>query len=277
MFTNIKRIVLVLSGIAIVNVSYADDLNNSLQDVPDGTNLTQTQSTNLDNPFVSSKKMFSLNDSKAVLQMLNLNLVVNGQSNTQIPDIGLIIKSNGNVRDYLNRLGNQFGYTWALSGSNVVFTPIVPKVIVVPTPTPQPKPVIQATPVAKPAVNVTSLIVASESQPTNKVASNPVVSTPTSPVIKTSIFMPNKEEGQWKMDVADGTVKKTLQKWAKQAGWQIIWSANVDFPIQASMVVDGQFDYAVNEVCRASQFTGIQLLGEFHPKNKVVVISSPNQ
>ncbi len=277
MFTNIKRIVLVLSGIAIVNVSYADDLNNSLQDVPDGTNLTQTQSTNLDNPFVSSKKMFSLNDSKAVLQMLNLNLVVNGQSNTQIPDIGLIIKSNGNVRDYLNRLGNQFGYTWALSGSNVVFTPIVPKVIVVPTPTPQPKPVIQATPVAKPAVNVTSLIVASESQPTNKVASNPVVSTPTSPVIKTSISMPNKEEGQWKMDVADGTVKKTLQKWAKQAGWQIIWSANVDFPIQASMVVDGQFDYAVNEVCRASQFTGIQLLGEFHPKNKVVVISSPNQ
>ena len=267
MFKNLKKIVFVLGCSTFVGLSFAEDLNAAsyLQDAPDGTDLTQTQATNLDNPFVSSKTMYSLNDSKAVLKIFNLNLVINGLSNTTIPSNGLIINSNGTVRDYLNRLGNQFGYSWNLSGSNVIFTPIVPKIIPVVLPTPKPQPIVK--------IPVASLI--NESSIVKKVES-PII-TPTKPIIKTTIIIPNKEEGQWKMDLSDGTVKKSLQKWAKQAGWQLIWTANVDFPVQASMVIDGKFDYAVNEVCRASQFTGIQLLGEFHPKNKVVVISSPNQ
>lgn len=264
---NKKIMTLILSS--FLTTVFADSIDIQ-ENVPDGTNLMATNyNSNLNQQFVSSKRLYSINDAKATIKMFNLNLVVNGQSNTNIPSSGVMIVSNGTARDYLNVLGNQFGYSWVLSGSNIVFTPIVAKVI--PTPTPTPKPVItMPTNSSAPPKNNQVVIV---SQPKNQVYKK-VESDPVKPTIKTSTTYPDKNNGHWVMSLSDGTVRKALKKWADEAGWQLIWNANIDFPIKASMVIDGPFDYAVNEICRASQSTNTRIVGEFHPKNKVVVISA---
>ena len=300
----IKYLLAVIVSTFTITSTFADNLT---QNFPDGANLMNVENAaNLDAKFVSSKKMYQISDSKSIIKMFNLTLVVNGQSNIDKSKEGVLIVSNGTVRDYLNILGNQFGYYWTLNGSNVVFSPINP-VISQPLPTQyntptQPK-IIPLVKVAK-TTPTNNLLIESEVESNNVLAvkneeniqvksnstqpqqnvtpvvavkvveSSTVVKTPTSPLISSNTIIPNKNYGVWEMKISDKTVKKTFQRWAKDAGWQLIWNANIDYPISAGMSIEGDFDYAVDEVCRASQFTDNKIIGEFHPKNKVIVITT---
>lgn len=280
-----KCLLSILMTMSISSV-FAD--NNYQNSYADGTNLMNIQSaTNLDAKFVSNKKMYQISDAKSVVKMLGLNLVVNGQSSQVVPTSGLIIVSNGTVRDYLNVLGDQFGYYWALEGSSVVFTPINPYIKPISTPVSAVKPaVVQPQVAITPAAQTQSISTSTQQTVAVKEVESNTVSTPTAPIIKTTVatpttpiisetkVQPNKDFGVWEMKLSDKTVKKTFQRWAKEAGWQLIWNANVDFPISAEMQIEGDFDYAINEVCRASQYTNDKIIGEFHPKNKVIVITT---
>lgn len=289
-----------LLAIVVSTLTMTTFADNLTQSFPDGTNLMNVEnSANLDAKFVSSKRMYKITDAKSVVKMFNLNLVVNGQSNIDKSNGGVMIVSTGTVRDYLNILGDQFGYYWSLNGSNVIFNPINP---VMPKPTPlpiqkttvAPVPVVISTPIVKQSeskqVESDINIVVINNSTTNNVTptpvspliktnqqvveSKPIVKTPTTPLITSTNVVQNKNYGVWEMKISDKTVKKTFQRWAKDAGWQLIWNANVDYPISAGMSIEGDFDYAVNEVCRASQYTDNKIIGEFHPKNKVIVITT---
>lgn len=274
-----------LLAIVVSTLTMTTFADNLTQSFPDGTNLMNVEnSANLDAKFVSSKKMYKITDAKSVVKMFNLNLVVNGQSNIDKSNGGVMIVSTGTVRDYLNILGDQFGYYWSLNGSNVVFNPINP---VIPKPTPLPVKQIESIQVESSnnvliVNNKTTNSVATTTTPiaplikTNQqvVDAKPSVKTPTTPLINSTNIIQNKNYGIWEMKTSDKTVKKTFQRWAKDAGWQLIWNANVDYPISAGMSIEGDFDYAVNEVCRASQYTNNKIIGEFHPKNKVIVITT---
>ena len=289
-----------LLAIVVSTLTMTTFADNLTQSFPDGTNLMNVEnSANLDAKFVSSKRMYKITDAKSVVKMFNLNLVVNGQSNIDKSNGGVMIVSTGTVRDYLNILGDQFGYCWSLNGSNVIFNPINP---VMPKPTPlpiqkttvAPVPVVISTPIVKQSeskqVESDINIVVINNSTTNNVTptpvspliktnqqvveSKPIVKTPTTPLITSTNVVQNKNYGVWEMKISDKTVKKTFQRWAKDAGWQLIWNANVDYPISAGMSIEGDFDYAVNEVCRASQYTDNKIIGEFHPKNKVIVITT---
>lgn len=272
---NLKnKLTIILAGLSM---SVFADVggNNYTQNMPDGTNLMNVENaTNLNAKFVSNKKMNNISDASSIVKMFNLNLVIQGQSANQKTGTVQIV-SNGTVRDYLNILGDQFGYYWTLNGNNVVFSPINPVVA-------KPTPVVQVAPT--PIVSSFNLESKEEVKPvqtqdvvvvkTVVPATNQVTKTPTTPIIEVKSITPDKNFGVWEVKMSDKTIKKALQRWAKDSGWQLIWNADVDFPVSASMTIDGDFDYAVNEVCRASQFTDSKIIGEFHPKNKVIVIST---
>lgn len=271
-----KKILLIGMLSSLPFLSFADTQS---QNYANGTNLMNIQNAaNLDGKFVSSKKMYYITDATSVVKMFNLNLSVNGQSSIDNSKNGVMIVSTGTVKDYLNILGDKFGYSWTLNGSSVVFTPLIPMVtktspiIVSPVIIPQQVSMQKETIIESTPVKAVVLLPKKEaSAPTiQKLA----VVTPVTPIISTVKTTPDKNSGTWDMKVSDKTVKKTMQRWATQAGWQLIWNANVDFPISAEMKIDGTFDYAVNEICRASQFTDNKIIGEFHPKNKVLVITT---
>jgi hypothetical protein len=56
---------------------------------------------------------------------------------------------------------------------------------------------------------------------------------------------------EWKLNLADGTVRTVLARWANEAGWQFIWEVPTDFTVDASATIHGSFEHALNAVVDA--------------------------
>lgn len=52
----------------------------------------------------------------------------------------------------------------------------------------------------------------------------------------------------WLVKLEDGTLSKTFARWARDAGWQLLWEMPVDFRIDANTRVEGEFEQAVTAV-----------------------------
>ncbi len=52
----------------------------------------------------------------------------------------------------------------------------------------------------------------------------------------------------WTVKLEDGTLSKTFARWAREAGWQLLWEMPVDFRIDANTRVEGEFEQAVTAV-----------------------------
>lgn len=60
----------------------------------------------------------------------------------------------------------------------------------------------------------------------------------------------------WELDPADGSLKKSLEKWVKLAGWQLVWDADYDFPVSMYARIEGSLEdalYAVSASIRGSE------------------------
>ncbi len=78
----------------------------------------------------------------------------------------------------------------------------------------------------------------------------------------------------WTLTPKDKTLRNALTKWAKTAGWQLIWNVKADYPITTVWAIPGTFESAINEVLRASQTTDIPLIATMHDNNHVLEIFS---
>jgi len=76
----------------------------------------------------------------------------------------------------------------------------------------------------------------------------------------------------WRLAVADGTVKTALTRWAKDAGWQLVWEVPVDFGIDADATVTGTFQDALETVVRALDKGDTPIQAIFYKGNKVLRI-----
>lgn len=239
----------------------ADQYNDSAADSP------------LDNPYIVSKVFYSMSQ---IVSLLNSNGISSIQKNNQQNEpTNQPIKVNSTYRDFINKAAQSFGYSWILQGSLVVFTAINPIV---------PKPLTQSVSTISPLSSSPTIIVQPVSSSTIVSESKPVVK-PLSLPEKTGALTKssessfptnvNQSDKVWELNSADKTVRVGLSRWATKAGWQLIWKANYDMPVEASVSIPGTFEFAVNEVCRASQYTGKQLIAEMHDKNKVIVIYTP--
>lgn len=292
-----KSTTLLISLFLFNSVAFADDVTTAnSQYLANGTDLTNVTNLEvLEQPFVTRKKMYQITDATAILKTFNLNLIITGKSGIKSPSEGVMIVSNGSLKDYLNLIGNKFNYSnWILQSNDIIFTPDVPYVEPI---KPQSKPVVAAvTPVAitsatvsstaatsanKQVVNITDNVnntspVVKKTESSNVIDSEP--KNPTQPIIsKTStkdINSINSNNNVWEISTNDKTIKKTLQKWSNNSGWQLIWKSNVDFPITANAKITGSYQDAIIEVCRSSQLTGAKIEAVFHPKNNVVVIQT---
>jgi hypothetical protein len=81
---------------------------------------------------------------------------------------------------------------------------------------------------------------------------------------------------KWNVEVADGTIRSTLDKWVKRAGWTFPienWSVDRDFPVMASAQFEGDFRRAVRNLLKTTELTDLQLQPCFYANNVLRVVA----
>lgn len=232
---------------------------------------TSTTPTNpLDTAVVIQKTYYNINDVVKTLSLYNVkSIVTENSSNT---NQGYKIIANQNLKSFLDQIAPQLGYKYNYNSTTntVVFSLINPKpvvAVVIPKPIPSPKPIASTPTPSK--ISVATLL------PVTQQVESKVVQKPNDPY-KTKYVVPKQSEsGIWVLSTNDKTIKKAMERWSNQSGWTIVWDSNYDFPIKSGMEIEGSLFYAINEICRASTNTGVQLLANVATKNKTIVLSTP--
>jgi hypothetical protein len=55
----------------------------------------------------------------------------------------------------------------------------------------------------------------------------------------------------WRLHTTDRRLSMTLQRWSALAGWQLVWEAERDFPIEANIELAGSFASALEAVMKS--------------------------
>ncbi len=82
-------------------------------------------------------------------------------------------------------------------------------------------------------------------------------------------------ERVWILNPKEKTLRNALTKWSNEAGWQLIWNVNADYPIVTTWNIYGSFESAVNQVLSASKQTDMPILARMYDSNKVLEIFTP--
>lgn len=103
-------------------------------------------------------------------------------------------------------------------------------------------------------------------------AAHPAAPSAPAPVAAADTFpVPAPEVSRtWRLDVADRTVKTALSRWAKEAGWQLVWEVPVDFGIDADATITGTFEDALHSVVRALDKSDTPIQAILYKGNKVL-------
>jgi hypothetical protein len=75
---------------------------------------------------------------------------------------------------------------------------------------------------------------------------------------------------KWEVKVSDVTLRQTLGRWARSAGWQLSWEVKVDYPVQLEAIYVGTFDTAVEQFTDALRGSDYPLDACFYSGNRVV-------
>lgn len=75
---------------------------------------------------------------------------------------------------------------------------------------------------------------------------------------------------RWEVRAADLTLRQTLMRWAKDAGWQVSWEVKYDFPVQLEAVFGGTFENAIEQFTASLRNSEFPLLGCLYEGNRVV-------
>lgn len=60
---------------------------------------------------------------------------------------------------------------------------------------------------------------------------------------------------QWQVLRADVSVRRLLQRWGREAGWQVVWDAPRDFPIETEVQLSGRIEQVVSAVVESLALT----------------------
>jgi hypothetical protein len=74
----------------------------------------------------------------------------------------------------------------------------------------------------------------------------------------------------WTVDADDRTLKNAMQRWARDAGWQLVWELKVDYPLNAHGEFSGTFEEAVEGVARSLERTDTPMKAIFYRGNHVL-------
>lgn len=77
----------------------------------------------------------------------------------------------------------------------------------------------------------------------------------------------------WELDPSDGSVKRSLEKWAKLAGWQVVWEANYDFPVSLYARIEGTMEDALHAVSKSIRASEAPLKVTMFEGNRVIRVT----
>ena len=80
---------------------------------------------------------------------------------------------------------------------------------------------------------------------------------------------------KWSVDLADVTIKGTLERWTRAAGWALPadgWAVERDFPVMAATSFEGDFRFAVRSLLKTTELTDLQLQPCFYANNVLRVV-----
>lgn len=94
------------------------------------------------------------------------------------------------------------------------------------------------------------------------------------PVVVAKVAPPPKPTPeQWKLNTSDVTLRRALGKWAAKAGWQLVWDASVDVPINVSATFEGDFRSAVKRLFQSLSAADVNLTGMLYAGNNVLRVT----
>lgn len=76
----------------------------------------------------------------------------------------------------------------------------------------------------------------------------------------------------WTFARVDGTVHQALQRWTREAGWQLVWEVDRDFPIDAEVTLRGDFLDALTQAMAVLRDTDFPLQARVQSGTRVVRI-----
>lgn len=78
---------------------------------------------------------------------------------------------------------------------------------------------------------------------------------------------------QWMVNTSDVTLRRALGKWAAKAGWQLVWEASVDVPINVTATFEGDFRTAVKRLFQSLSAADVNLTGMLYAGNRVLRVT----
>lgn len=90
--------------------------------------------------------------------------------------------------------------------------------------------------------------------------------------LKTAVSAPPAAlaPAHWTLSVQDKSLRAALNRWAQDAGWHLFWELGVDYPIQASASIPGNFEDAVAMVIHSLETADVPPKAIFYRGNQVL-------
>jgi hypothetical protein len=79
-------------------------------------------------------------------------------------------------------------------------------------------------------------------------------------------------EFEWQLSPSDRRLSIVLQRWSAQTGWQLVWEAERDFPVEVRVLLSGTFSDALHEVMNSLSDSDYPLQAVMNGKTKVLRI-----
>lgn len=74
----------------------------------------------------------------------------------------------------------------------------------------------------------------------------------------------------WRLGLEDRRLSIALQRWSAVAGWQLVWEAERDFPIEAHIQIRGDFSSALQEVMKSLAETDYPLQAVLNTSSRIL-------
>jgi hypothetical protein len=87
------------------------------------------------------------------------------------------------------------------------------------------------------------------------------------------VIWPEEDSASWQIVQNDRTLSTVLARWSQKAGWQLVWDAERDFPIENHIVLEGTFVMVVQTVMDSLSETDYPLQASMNPSTRVIRIA----
>lgn len=84
---------------------------------------------------------------------------------------------------------------------------------------------------------------------------------------------PEEQSSPWEIQRHDKTLSTVMARWSQKAGWQLVWDAERDFPIENHIMLEGTFVQVVQTVMDSLNDSDYPLQAALNPATRVIRIS----